>query len=165
MRVTITRKGSRSLLTCFRPDGSSAVADLGPGLPYHDLAHFVVERRFGLKDAFFGHLARGYTPAQLSDKHVITGLGKEPYRAEILARALGSLATGACTREQFEELVNTELTALGMREMQIAPNLLDEVAKEFRTLVETYRTLSVGECLELTYSLDVADACGRPAQG
>ena len=50
MRICITRKGSRNLLHCTRVDGSVASADLGPNLPHHDLAHFVVERAFGLQD-------------------------------------------------------------------------------------------------------------------
>ena len=94
MRINITRKGTRNQLACFRQDGSSATADLGPNLPHHDLAHYVVERRFGLQDGFFAQIARGLTPQQLSDKLVIQSLGPGPYRAEILARALGSLSTG-----------------------------------------------------------------------
>lgn len=158
MRVVITKRASRNLLACFRPDGTSAVADLGPSLPYHDLAHLVVERSFGLTEGFFGHVARGYTPAQLSDKHVIASLGKEPYRAEILARALGSLATGACRPAQFEELVNAELASMRMAEMRIAPQLLDEILDEYRKLAQAYTSLGDGESLELSYAFDAAGA-------
>src|SRR5690606_2784722 len=119
MQVRITRKGARNQLACFRPDGSSAAASLGPNLPHHDLAHFVVERAFGLQDGFFGHIARGYSPSQLSAKATILSLGAAPYRAEILARALGSLSTGACTPDQFEELVNLELAGMSLTSMRI----------------------------------------------
>jgi hypothetical protein len=151
--IRITKKGSRSLLICARPDGTTAIADLGPSLPYHDLAHFVVERAFGLKDGFFGNIARGYTPAQLSDKEVIRGLGVEPYRAEILARALGALATGACAPEQFEELVNTELSGLSLSTMCIAPDVLDAIRAEFNSHVNTYSQLQDGDSMSLEFSV------------
>ena len=125
------------------------VADLGPKLPYHDLAHFVVERTFNLTDGFFGHIARGYSPGQLSDKEVIRSLGREPYRAEILARALGSLDTGACNPDEFESLVNTELAALSLSGMRIAPEVRDAMAVEYRDLAGAYASLPDGESIEL----------------
>ena len=152
MQITITRKGARNQLACVRPNGTSEVADLGPNLPHHDLAHFVVERAFDLTDGFFANIARGYSPAQLSDKHVIKSLGPEPYRAEILARALGSLATGACAPEQFEELVNAELTRLSLAPMRIPAHVRDAMAAEFQTLRNHYAQLQDGESLKLDFS-------------
>jgi hypothetical protein len=149
--IRITKKGSRNVLSCARPDGTTASADLGPNLPHHDLAHFVVERAFDLKDGFFGNIARGYTPAQLSDKNIIRRLGAEPYRAEILARALGSLHTGACSPEQFEELVNAELTALGLSSMLIEPGVLEALLAEFNGHLTTYRDLREGESMTLVF--------------
>ena len=151
MRVAITKKNSRNQLACVRADGTSVVADLGPNLPYHDLAHLVVEQRLGLTEGFFGHIARGFTPAQLSDKDIIKRLGKEPYRAEILARALGSLQTGACAPEQFEALVNTELALLNLTEMRIPPELRDEISVEYRDLLRAYSELRTGQTLELRF--------------
>ena len=140
------------MLACARPDGTAASADLGPNLPHHDLAHFVVERAFGLSDGFFGNIARGYTPAQLSDKHVIRRLGVEPYRAEILARALGSLHTGACSPEQFEDLVNAELASLGLPRMLIAPTIREALLEEFKGHLATYQALRDGESMTLSFS-------------
>jgi hypothetical protein len=151
--IRITKKGSRNVLSCARPDGTTASADLGPNLPHHDLAHFVVERAFGLKDGFFGNIARGYTPAQLSDKDTIRSLGAEPYRAEILARALGSLNTGACTPEQFEELVNVELTSLGLPNMLIEPSVREALLAEFNGHLATYRDLREGDSMTLAFSV------------
>ena len=156
MRIRITRKGSRNLLHCTRVDGSVASADLGPNLPHHDLAHFVVERAFGLQDGFFGNIQRGYTPAQLSDKEFIRQLGVEPYRAEILARALGSMATGACTSDQFEELVNTELSRCSLSTMHIPADVLEAMMAEFQGLLSTYRGLQDGEGMALDFKVPAA---------
>ncbi len=153
MVIRITKKGSRNVLVCVRPDGSTAAADLGPSLPYHDLAHFVVERAFGLEVGFFGNVAHGYTPAQLSDKEIILSLGAAPYRAEILARALGSMATGACAPEQFEELVNAELAGLSLSAMCIAPATCDALMVEFKSHMEKYRELQDGDSMALQFEL------------
>lgn len=152
MVIRITKKGSRNLLSCAREDGTTASADIGPSLPHHDLAHFVAERTFGLKDGFFGNVARGYSPAQLSDKDVISSLGVEPFRAEILARALGSLDTGACRPEQFEDLVNAELSALGLPDMPIAPGIRDGMLAEFKEHLVTYASLRDGDSMTLEFS-------------
>jgi len=59
VEIRITKKERRTVLSCVRADGSSTTADLGPGLPAHDLAHFVVERAFQLRQGFFGNVLRG----------------------------------------------------------------------------------------------------------
>jgi hypothetical protein len=153
MKIRITRKGTRNQLACYRPDGTSVLADLGPNLPHHDLAHYVVERTFRLTDGFFGNIARGYSPTQLSDKDVILSLGREPYRAEILARALGSLTTGACTPGQFEELVNTELAGGSLTTMRIPADVLAAMAAEFGALMNRYAQLGNGESLNLEFQI------------
>ena len=102
-------------MICRRADLTHTSADLGPSLPGHDLAHFVVERTLRLASGFFVHIAKGYSIQRLSDAVVIHSLGAEPYVAEILARALGSLATGGCTADQFPELVAAELEQMGLR--------------------------------------------------
>jgi hypothetical protein len=163
MVIRITRRGSRNLLSCARPDGTTASADLGPVLPHHDLAHFVVERAFGLKEGFFGNVARGYTPAQLSDKDIIKSLGREPYRAEILARALASLTTGACTPAQFEDLVNAELLHLGLPHMRIEPQVRDALLAEFKGHLDTFGRLRDGDSMTLEFSASAPDVPYRTA--
>jgi hypothetical protein len=152
MNIRITKRGSRNVLSCARPDGTLASADIGPNLPHHDLAHFVVERAFDLQDGFFGNIARGYTPVQLSDKNIIQSLGLSPYRAEILARALGSLHNGACSPEQFEDLVNEELTSLGLPSMRIQPAIRDALLAEFNGHLTTFLGLRDGESMSLSFS-------------
>lgn len=128
------------------------VADLGPSLPFHDLAHFVVETSLGLEDGFFANVARGYSPEQLSDKATILSLGPAPYRAEILARALGSLSTGACAPEEFEELVNMELSGLSLATMRISPEMREQMMAQFKTLTQRYAHLQEGEGLRLEFN-------------
>src|SRR5580692_10893048 len=109
LHIRFTKRGRRSQLRCIRADGTGESTELGANLPYHDLAHFVVERRWGLEQGFYGSIARGCTLAQLSDTEFIRGLGAQSLQAEVLARGLQSVVSGACAPEQLAELVNTEL--------------------------------------------------------
>jgi hypothetical protein len=150
--VQLTRRVPRGRLSCVRADGTRTSADVGPGVPYHDLAHFVVERRLGLSRGFFGHIAAGYSIASLSDKDVIRTLDPESMLAEILARALGSLATGACTAEQLPALVNEELAQLGLATFTgLGAPVIAELSAEFDELAGRYRALGEGESLTLRF--------------
>jgi hypothetical protein len=153
MQITITKRGRRNDMRCVRPDGSCEVANLGPGLPHHDLAHFVVERRWQLREGFFGNIAGGYSFTQLADKDVIKKLGAQSAQAEVLARALGSLFTGACTAEQFAELVNTELDQWHWPIVPVSPAMVQGAAEEFEHLLARFNGLGAGESLELQFEL------------
>jgi hypothetical protein len=152
MKILLTRKGGRHRLTCLRTDGTSTTAAVGPGLPGHDLAHFVVERRLALASGFFVNIAKGYSIQQLSQAAVIHALGPEPYVSEILSRGIGSLLTGACAPEQFEELVGTELAQMGLA---IPPGVsIDsarEMLEELAGLLQRFTTLGSGESLQLEF--------------
>jgi hypothetical protein len=155
MKIVFTKKQSRGRLTCQRPDGSVTTADVGPRLPHHDLAHYVVESHWRLRLGFYGHIARGRSLAELSDKDVIATLGPEAYLAEVLTRALQALSSGACLRGQFAELVNAELRSRAIAppaglEADVAGKLLDR----FRALLQRYEALEAGESLTLEFSLD-----------
>lgn len=156
MKIAVTRKGGRFRLSCYRADGSSTSADVGPGLPHHDLCHFVVERRFGLARGFFGNIASGRTISELGEKEVILSLPPEALKAEILARALGSLATGACRAGQFEELVNTELAQWKIEEMEIAPDEAEALLGELEGLLGQLGALEDGDSLALQFEPEAA---------
>ena len=155
MRITFTKKNGRTQLVCHRADGSAVIASLGPQTPYHDLGHFVVERQLGIKNGFFGYVEQGYSVEDLSKKEVILTLDAEAWQSEILTRALGSLTTGACTLEQFPELVNSELkqfdwpTVNTLTEKRIA-----EMLDEFQQLISRFNQLDEGESMLLEFTLE-----------
>jgi len=142
----------------LRDDGSRTTAQLGPGLPHHDLAHYVVERYFGLRHGFFGNVASGYTLEALSDKAVIRALGAESWLAEVLARAVGSLATGACTFEQFPTLISEELVHRGIQMPErLTAAAGAEMLRELNQLIERYDSLANGESLSLRFGFSAHD--------
>ena len=71
MKIKLTKKGDRNQLVCTRSDGSYVSANLGQSLPYHDLAHFVIEKKLQLKHGFFGNVSNGYSILQLSEKETV----------------------------------------------------------------------------------------------
>ncbi len=156
MNITITRKESRNVLRCAREDGTSVTVELGPGLPHHDLAHYVIERKLRLKGGFFGKIADGYSVAQLSDKDIIKTLGAETLIAEVVARALQSLSSGACTLEQFMELVNAELSHWKVATLAIQTDTTTEMLTEFKSLVERYGDLKNGQSVKLQFLVQSA---------
>ncbi|HEY6456888.1 MAG TPA: hypothetical protein VIY90_16555 [Steroidobacteraceae bacterium] len=153
MQIKITKRGRRNEMRCVRPDGSHEVANLGPGLPHHDLAHFVIERRWRLREGFFGNIAGGYSFAQLSDKDVIKKLGAQSAQAEVLARALGLRFTGASTAEQFAELVNSELGQWHWPTVPVSPAMVQGAAEEFEQLLAQFKNLGDGASLELQFEV------------
>lgn len=152
MEIELTKKDRRNRLTCVRADGSRTTADVGPGLPFHDLAHFIVETRLELRHGFFGNVASGYSLEALADKAVIRTLGAETWLAETLARALGALATGATTPEQFSDLVNTDLAALHMAPLEsLRARLATEMLTDFKALIGRYEAVPNGGSLRLEF--------------
>jgi len=148
VQIRIQKRGGRNLLRCIRADGSFTQADTGPGLPGHDLAHFAAESTLGLREGFYGLIATGYTIAELSDRNVIPQLPPGVWVAEVLARALGSLHTGACTLEQFAPLVQAEL---GDRAPALPDPLVRAIANRFAELMAAWHALPDGETLELAF--------------
>ena len=152
MKITITRKNHRNQLVCERDDGSRTIANLGPSLPYHDLAHYVAERTFGLTGGFFAGIAAGHTISELSDADVIRTLGPESWQAEVLARGLGSLVTGACKPDQFDALVNSELRHMGVETISgLNHGVAESLLQQYQDLIESYRRLGEGDSIELQF--------------
>lgn len=137
---------------CHRADGTFTSADLGPSLPGHDFAHLIVEQALQLPAGFFVNIAKGYSIQQLSDAATVRSLGTEPYVAEILARALGSLVTGACTVEQFTELVGTELRQMGLSVPGgVSAESATRMLEELQSLLKRFAGLAPGESMELKF--------------
>lgn len=152
MKVVIKKLNGRNQLTCHRPDGTVETANLGPSLPRHDLAHFVVESRLDIRNGFYDNIANGYSVAQLSAPEVIRTLGPQTWVAEIAARALQSLASGACRPEQFEELIGTELAQFSIpTPANLSPAVASALLAEFRELLAQFDALAQGEALELNF--------------
>jgi len=153
MKVIFTKKSGRTRMSCRRGDGTFTSADVGPSLPAHDFAHFIVERTLELPTGFFKNVARGYSLDQLSDPATIRSLGREPYVAEVLARALGELVTGACKCEQFPDRVATELGQMGLEvPVGVSSEGAERMLIELQGLMRRFDEVRLGESMELEFA-------------
>jgi len=127
MEIIITKGKNRNILTCKRKNGSLTSVNLGPDLPNHDIAHYVVEKQFNLQNGFYGKIKSGMTIEGLSDKEIIKNLDSETWLSEIMARNLQSIGSGAGRIEQFIELINWE--AQNIKGIQVPTMSLTEIKK------------------------------------
>lgn len=152
MFLTFKRNNGRTQLIIIRDDESTERAELGPTLPYHDLAHYIVEKQFQFSFGFYGHINKGYTVAQLSDKKIIKTLPQEALVAEILARALQSLGSGSCSAVQFIDLIKEELEVSELTfQLNISAEEISTLLNQYKKLVKQWNELNSNESIQLIW--------------
>lgn len=155
MEIQLVKKESRNRLICKRKDGTMEVADLGPGLPLHDIAHYVVEKKLNIKRCFFGNIREGYPVSQLSQKETIQILPAESMVSEVVTRALQSLSSGACTIDQFKELIMQEIELQGIHySLHLTPGDIEDMLQEYQQLLKQWKELREGESIALELKLE-----------
>ena len=152
MEIIITKGKNRNTLTCKRKDGSVTSQNLSPDFPNHDIAHYIVEKKFKLENGFYGKIKSGMTITELSDKEIIKKLGAETWLSEIMARNLQSVGSGAATIDQYIELVNWEAESINGIEIPVM-DLIDikKMKKDFDQLCEEWNLMSENEQLRLEF--------------
>lgn len=152
MEIMITKGESRHTLTCKRVDGSLTRASLNSDIPNHDIAHYVVEKRFNMENGFYGNIKSGMTIDELSDKEIIKGLKPEALLSEIMSRTLQSIGSGAANIDQFTELVNWEAEYIeGIRVPDITLDDITQMKSEFDELCTAWDSMHQDEVLILLF--------------
>jgi hypothetical protein len=109
----------------------------------HDIVHYCVETELKLIGGFWGMIAKGYKMAQLSGKN--NGLTEELRRVERIVGPVQSVFSGHLSIEMFEE---------HMKLIDFVPQNVDfvgNVIAKAKVLVEQWKYLPTGECLELEF--------------
>ncbi|CAM1368450.1 hypothetical protein [Tenacibaculum xiamenense] len=152
MEIIIAKGKNRNTLTCKRKDGTFTKMNLGPDTPNHDIAHYVVEKEFNLKNGFYGKIKTGMTIEQLSDKEVIKNLGSETWLAEIMARNLQSIGSGAAKTEQFIELIHWEAQNInGIKVPNMNMTDIEKIKSEFDQLCKQWDLIPENGELKLIF--------------
>ena len=152
MEICLKKGFNRNVLTCRREDGTSTHQNLGPSFPYHDIAHYVVEKKLNLENGFYGQIRSGMSIAELSDKNVIKHLASEAWLAEILTRNLQALSSHAATLEQYSELILLEAKNMSINKVpQMDLKVIVEMRNEYATLCNKWDALSENETLKLIF--------------
>lgn len=143
---------ARNWLRCTREDGSNTSVSLGPDIPYHDIAHYVVEKKFGLNDGFFGKIRSGMCIEELSDPEIIKTLGPESWLAEIMARNLQALGSKAVQPEQYLELTQWEAQNMkGVEVPDMTTKDIEAISTEYNRLCSDWDVLLENESLQLDF--------------
>lgn len=150
MQIKFINKGNRNLLVCERRDGAFEITDIGPGLPAHDIAHFIIERELKLEHGFYGNIYYGFTVRQLSQKEIIQGLHIESGVSEIATRALQSLSTGACTPDQFLQLIEEEFNKFSIvYPLSFTEETISRMLTDYQGLIDQWQELREGQSIDL----------------
>ena len=154
MKIRIVNKGNRNQLICKRHDETTEMANLGPDLPFHDIAHFVVEQQLNLQQGFYGNINSGYTVLQLSDKEIIKTLPVESAVSEIVTRALQSLSAGACSISQFKDLITEEFSIWSISyPITLNEEEIRQLLTTYQNLVDQWKQLKEGGSLDLEFDI------------
>ena len=152
MEITIIKGKNRNTLTCKRKDGTLTSMNLGPDIPNHDIAHYIVEKEFKLENGFYGKVKSGMTIEELSDKEIIKNLGSETWLSEIMARNLQSIGSGAVKTEQFIELINWEAQNInGIEIPNMSLTIIEKMKSDFDHLCEKWNLIPEGGKLKLVF--------------
>jgi len=152
MEIILTKGKNRNTLTCKRKNGSLTSVNLGPDIPNHDIAHYVVEKQLNLQNGFYGKIKSGMTIEELSDKEIIKNLDSETWLSEIMARNLQAIGSGAAKTEQFIELINWE--AQNINGIKVPNMNLTEIKKmkmDFDKLCEEWNLIPENGDLKLIF--------------
>jgi len=148
MRIRITKEHGGHRLICTRRNGTHTQSAMDAGLPEHQLAHYVVEQELHLERGFFGLINEGYTIEQLSDTAVIRTLPAEAKMAEVLARNLQGLSSGAVAQSDLIARIEAEVphAPKGLNDAIIVKMLGTYLA-----LLQAWESVADGAGLELRW--------------
>ena len=159
MKIEISKRTDGSVvLKLGRRDGTSDwQKQQGPQalfFPLHDLTHYAVETELGIRDAFYGLVASGWS---IEDT---TGKGKRgpiPANGIFVENVVGTLDTERAsgsrwTAEEFNENT-TRYAAQGGRATprQLTGDELARIRKRRAELFAAWQDLPAGRTLELTF--------------
>jgi len=90
MLIRFSRPKGVPVLTCVRDDGRATYSKSRHGefFALHDLLHYAVESTLGLRDSFFGLVARGWTIADFDGPGVLEKLPPEAGQTEFIVGLL-----------------------------------------------------------------------------
>ena len=146
------------MLKCIRADGSETwqkqQGTHALFFPLHDLTHFAVETELGIREAFFGVVASGWSIEETGQRGVAAKL---PPDALFVEQVVGTLDTerASGTRWTAEEF-NDSLALKARTDGRRAPRLLTDdelrrVRKRRAELFEAWHALPPGRTMELAF--------------
>jgi hypothetical protein len=147
-------KDKKDVLSIVREDGSQSWQHQQPGIPVHDLTHFVVESTLGLKNSFYGLLSQGWDITRLTDKDVRSILPPEGLWTELIVGLVQTerLSPQPLSVEEFNEMLESSKRDFSLKyERRLTEEELSRIRAEFWSLYIRWRSLKPGERLSLDF--------------
>ena len=154
IRLTKGKNPSRpDTLTCTRDDGSLTWWPLSPHFAQHDLLHYVVETKRGLKTAFFGLVAAGRDIDSFGTrdgkKDTYT---EDEIEAEILVGLLqAEKHDGTQSSTEFLDTLAQTCASRGWPTPRLTEQQLDHIRSTARDLEEKWKALPRGSSMDLVF--------------
>jgi len=157
--IRFSRSKGVPVLTCVRDDGSSTYSKSRHGefFALHDLLHYAVESTLGLRDSFFGLVARGWTIADFNEPGISDKLPPEAGQTEYI---VGLLLQDSLTGEpgSAKEFNRTLMASYAQRNRRGLPpphplsdDELRRIHERYTELLARYRSLEPGQHLEVSF--------------
>lgn len=128
----------------------------------HDLVHFAVESEAGLRDSFYGRLARGVAYAALAAPEMAVAMSGEIAATERVVAALQGAWKRGLAPAAFVATLRDYFRNLGEPAPEwLTPGLIERAASRLRELEGAWRATQFGDPLELRFP---ADGSARRAQ-
>jgi hypothetical protein len=123
----------------------------------HDLVHYAVETTCACREAFYGLLARGWDISSFGVADPATGakpaIPLEAGQVEMVVGAFQRELAGAIDPADFQAGLELSCTAAGISYPAfLAGGQIDEVRHAIPRLFAAWKTLPVGETLELRFN-------------
>ena len=164
------RADSAAQLVLVREDGTFTAGAIGPASgygPVHDLAHYVVERTFGLGEGFLGLVASGWEISDFEVKGTARRLPDEAILAEVMAGELSreEMMGQYGSAEDFAWAVESYLRQgrPGYTPPTITAALFDAMRTELGELHRRWYEVPPGGVMELSFVTARRSTCARPA--
>jgi hypothetical protein len=159
LKVQITKRtGGGAILKCVRADGSETwqkqQGHQAAFFPLHDLTHFAVESELGIREAFYGLIASGWSIEETGTRGSAAKLPADALFAENVAGTLDrERASGTrWTAEEFNYALALHETAHGRAEpRKLTDDDLARIRKRRAELFAQWAELPAGQTLELQF--------------
>ena len=151
------KKTSDLILTLVRDDESVTWTKIRPGLEYHDLAHYVVEKNMAWDEAFFGLINRGIdigdfeSRVQEKKRQAIDSISIEALQAEHIVNLMATEFLYASNVGFIKELKKILMQSELSYPDKLDEDVLSSIKEEYFHLIKRMNMLKPGETLELNF--------------
>ena len=159
MRVLLTKRtDGGAVLKCIRADGTETwqkqEGHQAAFFPLHDLTHFAVESTLGLRNAFYGLIASGWSIEETGTRGVAARLPAEALFAETVVGTLDNeRASGTrWTADEFNYALALKASTDGRPEPpKLSDDDLAQIRKRRAGLFARWADLPAGQTLALEF--------------